>query len=175
MESLNQQVVMKEATEKDLALLKECMLKTEQSGLSVSLKKIGMANYIEINDYTADKETTNTIGVSEGNVLVDIRFDNKKDFGIKQICAIHRQYKRENTKDFLDGREEALLLSVELGKTIEKKNLYYYIRFFNPMICIAENEQTLHLVVSMENMIFGKAEIDYEKVLNEIEVENAQP
>lgn len=159
-----------EATQKDFELLKECLKQTEEGGISISLVKFGFMGYTEINDYTS-VEVTNTIGIADGYIRLITTFKNKKDFGIKQIIGIYRQYLRENTADIVNKKEESLILTVELVKNDEKKNLYYSIKLFNPLICLSENDNAVHFVFGLENLSFGKFEQDFADLYNEIEVD----
>lgn len=159
-----------ETTQKDFELLKECLKQTEEGGISISLVKFGFMGYTEINDYTSVK-VTNAIGIADGYIRLITTFKNKKDFGMKQIIGIYRQYLRENTKELVNQKGENLFLTVELVKNDEKKNMYHSIKLYNPFICLSENDNAVHFVFSLENMTFGKYEMDYSELLNEIEVE----
>lgn len=156
-------------TENDFPLLKECITMTETGGLTVSLKRLGLVNHLELNDYTST-DVTNTLGIANGFIRLKIKFNTKRDFGLKQAYGIYNQFVRENTEDVLNNKEEGLAMIVELGKVVEKKNLYYRIQLFNPILCFAENDEYLHLVFTMDSMTFGKMDVSYENVLNDLEV-----
>lgn len=160
------------STEADLELLKECIAKAEKGTLVTTLNKFSFTNALAVNDYTT-KEVTNSIYIANGLVHLDIKFLNKKDFGLKQVLAIYKQFLRENTKDLLEGREEALIFSVELGTVDEKKNLYYSVKFFNPFLCLSDVDDCIHMVFASDTMTYGKYDVKYEDLLNEIETENA--
>jgi len=162
-----------EATRADFELLKECLKESEKAGVNVTLNKFGYGGVMELNDVTSVK-VRNTIGIADNFIRLIVTFEDKGDFDIKQIRGIYNQYLRENTKDLSEGKDEALILTVELGKVKEKKNLYYSIKLFNPLICMVEDDKMIQMVFSMDNMNFGKFDVSYADILNEIEVENAE-
>lgn len=160
-----------EATEKDFELLKECLKESETAGLNVSLKQLGFMGFTDINDVTT-VSVRNTIGITDKFIKLIVTFKDRRDFDITQIKGMYNQFIRENTKEVLEKHKESLLFTVELGKANEKQNLYYSIKLYNPLICLSEDDKALHFVFAMDNMTFGKFNVSYEDMLNELEYEN---
>ena len=167
--------VLSEMTENDFGLLKECISKVENGAITVSLKRLGLVNFLELNNATSTG-VTNSLFMANGFIRLKVKFDinhknSEENFDIKQFHGIYNQFVRENTNDVLNGKEESLCMELELAKIEEKNDLYYRIQLFNPVLCFMEGKDTLHFVFTSNSMNFGKLNVSYEDILGELEYE----
>ncbi len=167
--------VLSEMSKNDLPLLKECISKVENGSIAASLKRIGLSSFLELNNATS-VGVTNSLFMADGFIRLKVKFDlnhknYEENFDIREFYALYGQFVRENTNDVLDGKEENLVLELELAKVMEKENLYYRIQLFNPVLCLMEGKDTLHFVFTSNSINFGKLDVSYEDLMSEMEYE----